>query len=670
MKRFSALIPVICLLLASCQKELPARLELGQTSVSFESPAGGTQVNLVSTRSWTAKASAPWCRVIPDSGNGGVFDATDLTIVCEENTGHAERNCTVTVCSGGNEQTITVTQGHKQGVLIDVDGYELSDQAQVLTIPFWRTAPVTIDIAPEAQNWIELVSTKAMEGAELTLSIQLNRSAAREGAVYLTCMGETQTITILQRASDIPIPDQNFRSYCLQRFDHNGDRCISLDEAEAATVMDIPSYCYNLSGLEYFTSLQRIYCSSYNVTLDLRTHKNIKSLYINNIKNLLLESGSGIERLELIDTKIESLDLSTCKQLKRLGLSGNQNLSEIVLNGCRSLEDLFLENNHALTHLDASGCPALRKLEATYNHSLTSIDVHGLAHLEELNCLSAVMRSLNTSGCVAMITINCQASALSEAPDLSGMTKLEWINISHNQIQSLDIRDCRNLITVEAECNQLHTFLTGNHPQLNELQLSTNQLTSLDVSDCPALQYLFADSNSLETIELGQKPSLSQLVLTWNQLRHIDLSACSGLGSADLCDNQLETLIVRNNEHLTDLQCFNNQLTELDLTGAPRLTDLNCRNNPLTRIDLTDLKFLQHLMCCGCQLKTLDVSTCYLLWSLDCTGNQLSSLDLTGNSTLRSVKAGGNPHLEKIYLKKGATPGLVYDEDVTTIEYR
>ena len=77
----------------------------------------------------------------------------------------------------------------------------------------------------------------------------------------------------LPEISDVllAMEDTAFMEYCLDYFDTDGNWRLSMAEAAAVEVINIPSYKYSiksLKGIEYFTSLTSLDCS----------YKSIKSL--------------------------------------------------------------------------------------------------------------------------------------------------------------------------------------------------------------------------------------------------------------------------------------------------------------------------------------------------------------------------------------------------------
>ena len=142
-------------------------------------------------------------------------------------------------------------------------------------------------------------------------------------------------------------PDANFREYLSDNCDTNNDGTLSASEIGA--VKDISAHDYEISdlkGVEYFTSLEELYCGyNYLTSLDLSKNTALRELYCQ--ENPLLTS----------------LDVSDHSALDVLDVSGSPKLETLSCNGC------------ALTTLNVSGCPALKTLKCSNDQKVDRIIV-------------------------------------------------------------------------------------------------------------------------------------------------------------------------------------------------------------------------------------------------------------------------------------------------------
>lgn len=139
-------------------------------------------------------------------------------------------------------------------------------------------------------------------------------------------------------------PDGNFRNWILEQ-DYGSDGLLTDEEIlSVAGIILGERAVQSLKGIEYFTALTMLECSSNQLT---------------------------------------SLDVSKNPKLVRLYCRNNQ-LSSLDVSGCTELETLHCNNNR-LTSLDVSECTVLGNLECN-NNRLSSLDVSKNWRLNYLFC--------------------------------------------------------------------------------------------------------------------------------------------------------------------------------------------------------------------------------------------------------------------------------------------
>ena len=180
-------------------------------------------------------------------------------------------------------------------------------------------------------------------------------------------------------------PDAVFRKYVADNFDKDGDGVLSAEEIKAVTEIILFTFMdsgvSDLSGIEYFTSLTKLYCTANNLTsLDLSKNTALTELYCpdNNLTSLDLSKNTALTELYCADNNLTSLDLSNNTELEVLSCYNNQ-----------------------ITSLDVSNNTALNILECSSNR-LTSLDVSNNTALKNLWCCENQFTSLDVSNCTAL----------------------------------------------------------------------------------------------------------------------------------------------------------------------------------------------------------------------------------------------------------------------------
>ena len=159
-------------------------------------------------------------------------------------------------------------------------------------------------------------------------------------------------------------PDANFRTI-VEGFDNNKDG--SLSDTEIAAVKKINCFrkrITNLKGIEYFTSLNNLWCAENKLTaLDVSKNTALTDLYCsrNQLTTLDVSKNTALTDLDCGYNQLTTLDVSKNTALTYLSCRNNQ-----------------------LTTLDVSKNTALTKLSCD-NNQLTSLDVSN-TDMDDLNC--------------------------------------------------------------------------------------------------------------------------------------------------------------------------------------------------------------------------------------------------------------------------------------------
>ncbi len=198
---------------------------------------------------------------------------------------------------------------------------------------------------------------------------------------------------------DVPIddtnfPDQKFRDFVLEECDTDRNGSLSSDELAEVTDMNLNNEgIENLKGIEYFTHLKTLDCSSNSLTaLDARENTALKTLDCSS--NLLT-----------------ALDVRENRALTRLDCSDNK-LTALNVSANPALEELICRRNW-LTELDVSANPDLTWLACSGNR-LTELDVSANPDLTTLACRVNDLRTLDISANPDLKSLYCEANQLTE----------------------------------------------------------------------------------------------------------------------------------------------------------------------------------------------------------------------------------------------------------------
>lgn len=505
-------------------------------------------------------------------------------------------------------------------------------------------------------------------------------------------------------------PDPAFRTYIFENCDTDNSGYLSDEEINAVTVINVsgeyeePGTIASLKGIEYFTALKHLSCSSNQLTsLDISSNTALEFLdcYNNKLTELNVNNNASLESLYCQMNQLGDLDIQSCIALQYLSCNDNH-LSSIDVGNNVALLSLYCHNNRLL-NLDVSNNYALEVL-GCWNNQLTSLDVGYNTALKDLECGSNLLSSLDISNNAALEVLDCQDNQLASL-NISGITSLHSLSCNINQLTNLDLSNNINLLFLCCHSNQLTNLILSNNKALEHLDCGSNQLTILNLSNNTSLGWLDCPGNQLTSLDVSQCPRL--VALTENMTPTINNIVSYGpdesgrflrydegvtLTTVLLNDNGVEINVTNfpdsffrfyisanydidkdgylsdeeiakvkeitvygGNENqgqissltgiefftaLEKLDCSSNQLSALDVSKNTALVELNCGANLLANLNTSQNSALQKLWCSNNQLTELDVSANTALKDLACVGNQLTELNLRNNVLLESLACG------------------------------
>ncbi len=356
------------------------------------------------------------------------------------------------------------------------------------------------------------------------------------------------------------------------------------------------------------TALSSMYCFNNNQLAEITGLTDCKAMvtlycYNNALTSLNFSGFTNLVKLSCTGNKLTYLNLYGCSALTDLRCYFNYNLQYINnLSSCKALTYIDCED---CAIYSLSGLLTLQNLTHIYagNNDLTSFSYYGNIAED----LRLPLTTLRLSGNENLTELVCYYTNLSALDVSSGCTALENLNCRSNKLASLDLRTLSSLKSLN--CND-------------------NQLTELDISHCTALELLWCNQNQLSSLDLSNCPdTFFSLDCRYNNIGHaLDMSRFAQLYQLALNENQIPQLTLGTHADLTDIWCASNLLTSLDVSGCPALKRLDAQSNQLTSLNVTGCTALEILYAHLNQLTTLDVSGLTSLQGLYAQYNNLTSL--------------------------------------------
>ena len=515
----------------------------------------------------------------------------------------------------------------------------------------------------------------------------------------------------------VEFEDENFKAYCVENFDLDGDEEISRGEALEVTEIIINNLgIFSLSGIEFFPNLEIIGCNSNKLTsVDLSGNPLLKSFdaWHNQLTSINVSANPNVTYLGLAYNELESLDVSSCPSLVQLECGAN-NLIALNTSNNDALWRLECDNNK-LSSLDISCNGNLEFLHCSSNN-IGSLDVSNNHLLKHLYCYECGLSYLDVSSVDSLKTLTCNGNALVSL-DVSNNLKLKSLRCDDNpdlnvvylamgqEISQIDkddhtiiryvgqtiidestfpddnfrsyvsanIDNDHNGFLSDEECESVTSIqvCTDTIASMQGIELFENLkiLTCLGTGEWVSGEWVW--HGKLENLDVSSNSELTLLDCSRNRISLLDVSKNVKLTRLNCECNPLGTIDVSKNIALTSLWCTYNQLSALDVSNNVALSDLLCSYNQLTTVDVSMLSQLQWFECLDNQITSLNLSNNLILTKLYCNDNLLSSLDVSNNKMLNALWCYSNPLLTTIWLESPAQTieSFTYDTAIVTIRY-
>ena len=237
----------------------------------------------------------------------------------------------------------------KATVTMPLEGVPTTTMANDATSEITLTCATPVQLGATAEKstqfWFVVPPVTFSKGFTITVS--------GNGGVFEKTTGKTVTIkrNNLSRMSPIEVvsdhdglfvqfEDENFKAYCVENFDSDGDGKVSYAEAKVVTNIDVCNKgISSLKGIESFTNLTYLSCFS-----------NPFSSSSNQLTSLDVSQNTALTVLKCYSNRLTSLDVSKNTALKQLWCSSNQ-LTSLDVSKNTALELLYCNSNPTLKQI-------------------------------------------------------------------------------------------------------------------------------------------------------------------------------------------------------------------------------------------------------------------------------------------------------------------------------
>lgn len=370
-------------------------------------------------------------------------------------------------------------------------------------------------------------------------------------------------VTLAADDDVISFSDANFEAAVRGVINKPSGDILKSDVSDVTALLISSKKISDLSGIEYFTSLQTLKCSHNLLTsLDVSGSKNLKvldcyenqltSLNVSNtpmLSELRCNAGSSTSKTR---NQLTSLDISTSPELTLVDVADNK-LTSLDVSNNKKLKKLVCSGN-SLSQLNFVNLPNLFTLDIRGNEQLTSVNISDVPKLSILYCQNTNLSKIDVSGVPSLVELHCDDNKFTSL-DVSANVNLEELFLHKNQLTSLDV---------------------SNNRKLKQLGYTSNKISNIDLSNNTELNYLSCGSNNVASLNLSANTKLYHLYASNNLLTGIDLSNNQGLGYVDLSNNYMasENAVTGFSKENVKQYVFNPQKTGTPSpseTGTPAL---------------------------------------------------------------------------------------------------
>ena len=399
-------------------------------------------------------------------------------------------------------------------------------------------------------------------------------------------------VFLAPKAGDVEIneqsfPDDTFREY-VKEFDTDKNQKLSV--SEISNVITLYADGINgkgaiktLKGIEYFASLETLYCYSTQIT-ELDVSKNTALIHLSchktPLRNLDVSKNEKLEQLSFSDTNITELDVSNNLKLKELS-GAFTSIKDLNVSANVDLEKLFMRNTR-ITNLDVSKNKKLTHLDCAET-DITRLDVSNNTALLHLYCQSLDINKLNITNSPNLTLLTCHDTNITNL-DISRNKALEILYCYKTNLQNLDTSENKKLTSLDCAETDITRLDVSNNPNLTLLACNDTKITKLDVSRNKALEMLYCYKTNLQNLDISKNINLVELNCSNTLIEELDVTMLASLEKLWVWHTGIGFLNVSNSPNLKLLDTPQTNLAYLDW-GTADLDELYW--DSATSIDLS-----------------------------------------------------------------------------------
>ena len=288
----------------------------------------------------------------------------------------------------------------------------------------------------------------------------------------------------------------------------------------------------DLTGIEAFIDLLSLVAFENNLSsIDLsQLPITLHSLFLdnNNLTDIDLSPIPNIVNLNLSSNNFTQIDASNLIHMFAFYVSNNLELSSILIENCTNLQALGFKNTKIQT-VDLSSCPSLRWVDCFDNNYLDSLDFTYNQNLEEVRSFNSSLTSINLPNNPDLVYLSVGNTQLTEL-NVTNCPSLEELYFTNIGLTSIDVTQNPNLERLFFSDNQIIDLDITQNPNLTWVICDNNEIQNVDFMNNLNLIEFNCDNNPIEEfINIQGAVNLEKLISSNTNILEVDLSQNSNL---------------------------------------------------------------------------------------------------------------------------------------------
>lgn len=654
---------VSILVFSSCEKE--TILTVNQASLSINNSGGSQTVNIVANKVWSASSNQSWCKVSPSSGDGSDNSNFTLSVSCDANTTYDARTCTITITCEELTKTISVSQAEGKGLIISQTEYNLTNDAQTISVEVQANVQYTVEIDNACKSWIKQESTKALSSNTIKFAISKNEDYdGREGKIIIKQTDGSLSGTVVVKQSQ-----QNGLFVSTPEYSLSNEKHTLTIEVKANVEFDVKP------NVDWIKHVETKGLKTSQIVLEVAANEDYderEGVVVVKQKNGDLEGVITIHQEQgyCIDLSKSSYSISNEEQTIDIEIKYNVDFDVVIPDTCKKWISVISTkglSSRVYTILIAKNeSYDYREGSITFKQNNGSLSGTVYIYQSQTDGLIAEKKEYIVSAEEQEIRIRVAANIpfqiiidsscdywLSHVQTKGLQDYLYLFQVAKNEGEErvgkiiFNGENIQETVIIRQEIKRVVEFEDANFKAYCVEHFDENHDGEISSAEALKIDYINVSTNDITSMKgIEYMPNLIRLRCSGEDnpgaLTSLNISNNTLLRYLLCSNNKIESLDLRNNTALINLDCNNNKLTSLDLRKNTALQYVNCFNNYLTTLSIGKDSAIESLSCHDNQLASLDISNQMALYSLNCSNNLLTTLNVSNNSELNSIQCKNN----------------------------